>query len=201
MIKPALFTSHLDRWLFSDGFSRASHNPRYVRKIGATAQRIDIVLQGAPRGQRDAVAAVYPQMQVQIPALDVAMKAMLGETASGCLNQPIDFTSNKRQRGWWLVRSEADVESTSTDIGQFIKNWTLPFLDQYISVSDVRDAELRRDGRILRDRNQMLRGVAAILLTAGPAAALDRLHELLGAPGLRTQYARAFDYLEKRRLH
>ena len=200
MLSAALFSPFIDPWVLPHGFRRHANQPRYRRKLGTTTQRIEVSLQGRHRDHPGAVA-VYPWLEVQFPELDAVMEAMLGEARRGSLRQPIDVTSNKLKLGWWLVHNEADIARAAADVGQFITDWTLPFLDQYLTLNDVRDAELRIDGRVMRDRHQMLHGVSAILLTTGPTAALARLNELFGSPGLRTQYAQAFEYLEQRRLN
>ena len=186
------------------GFVRRSKYPRYVRKLGTALQRIDIVLQGRPRDDPTAAVAVYPWLEVSISELDREFISMMGAAlppggTNGALRQPIEFTSSKRAPCRWFVANASGIPLVAAAAGEFIQKWTIPFLDGFCSTADVVETERRRDDRVLRDRMQIWRAVAATSLELGPTAAFELAESHFSAPGLRARYAEAFQYLHVRR--
>ncbi len=126
---------------------------------------------------------------------------MLGETRLGSMRLPMESTAEKRAKGSWLVLDQTQVHATSAEVGQFISDWVLPFLSEYTTVADLIRGELNQDERLIRDHQQVLRAIAAMLITVGPTAALEHLEWKFSKPALRNRFAQAFQYLESRRLN
>lgn len=203
MLPPSAFTPHLDGWLMPSGFVRRSKNPRYVRKLGTSSQRIDMALERSPRDHPTAEVAVYPWLEVSIPEIEREFTLMMGSvlhprSAGSVLRQPIEFTSAKRASGRWYVTDAGEIPGVAQAIGQFIQAWTLPFLDSFRSTADVVKAARTRDDRVLRDYLHIWREVAATSLELGPTAAREFAESRFSAPGLRARYAEAFQHLHLR---
>lgn len=197
-----LLTPYLDSLLVQRGFSRRSQSAKYSRKLGAARQTIEVVADRRHRG--DALAVIQPWIEVAMPEIDGVLLMMadgLPTPPTGTLRQPASFTSFDDEAGHWDLPSEAQAPRIAALVGQFLLKWTVPFLDEYFRPADVIRSVEQRDERVVRDRNQILRGVAAALAVLGPTEALRVLEEQLNAPELRDAYAPVFQYLRRKQLN
>ena len=108
-VRDSLLNS-LDPYMLEQGFSRSKSSLIYKRLIHGSTQKIELSLQIHPKDDPNAAAAVYPQMEVLIPAADTILEEMIGDNlgllegiTGGTSKQPIAFTSEKAHDGRWLV--------------------------------------------------------------------------------------------------
>ena len=126
----------LDPYMLEQGFSRGKSSLIYRRAIGVSTQKIDVSVQIHPKDNLNAAAAVYPQMEVLVPAVDVVMTDMIGDNVGllegvtgGTSKQPIGFMSEKAHTGRWFIYQPESVLGVVVDVKAFIERWTIPFLD------------------------------------------------------------------------
>jgi hypothetical protein len=157
-----------------------------------------------PKDNPNAAAAIYPQMEVIVPEVDSVLEDMVGENVGllegitgGRSKQPIGFLSEKVHDGRWFVYQPDSVLGVVEDIGAFIKRWAIPFLDGYATPEDIIAADQRDDGRLARDRAQMMRVVAAALVSKRKDYAQATMEKWLGTPGTRRRYEQIYDYIQQ----
>ena len=102
--------ARLDPYMLEQGFSRGKSSLIYKRAIGSATQKIDIAVQIHPKDNSNAAAAVYPQMEILVPAVDAVLQEMIGEdigllegVTGGTSKQPIGFMSEKAHNGRWFI--------------------------------------------------------------------------------------------------
>jgi hypothetical protein len=197
---------HLDPYMDVKGFTRGVNSLFYKRKIGDSAQKLDLRLEIHPKDQPNASAALYPFMQIDIPTVDDVLHDMIHDdlgllegVTAGVSRQPIGFTSNKADPGRWYLYQRDSVGEIIRETREFIERWTMPVLDNYASPEQVVAADERGDERLARDRAQMMRVVAAALVIGRKDYAREVIEKQLGAPGARRRYQRVFEYVERYR--
>lgn len=198
--------TRLDPYLFGRGFKRSKSSLIYKRQIMGAAQSIDLALQIHPKDRSDAAAAIYPRMEVLVPAVDEVLDelvqgnlGLLEGVTGGKSKQPIGFTSEKEHPGRWFIFQPDSVPGIVEDLRTFLERWTIPLLDTYATAEDIVAADERNDGRIPRDRAQILRTVAAALVSDRPDRALAVMERWFASPGLRRRYQQVFDFIGPRR--
>lgn len=196
--------NRLDPYMLEKGFSRSKSSFIYKRSLRGSTQKIDLSLQIHPKDNPNAAAAVYPQMEVLIPAADAILEEMIGDNigllegiTGGTSKQPIAFTSEKAHDGRWFVYQPESVPEMVDGIREFIERWTIPFLDTYSTAEDVLVVDQREDGRLARDRAQMMRVVAAALAGKRKDYAQAIMEKWLGSPGTRRRYEQVYDYIQQ----
>jgi hypothetical protein len=194
----------LDPYMLEKGFSRGRSSLIYKRTIRGSTQKIDISAQIHPKDNPNAAAAVYPQMEVLIPAVDAVLEDMIADNigllegiTGGTSKQPVGFTSEKAHKGRWFIYQADSVPGLVADIKTFIERWTMPFLDSYATPEDILAADQRDDGRLARDRAQMMRVVAAALVGKRKDYAQATMEKWLGTPGSRRRYEQVYDYIQR----
>lgn len=193
----------LDPYMKSMGFKRRNHSLIYKRSLGAAIQIIDLEIQIHPRDNPNAAAAVYPIMEVLMPEVDRILQDMIGGDIAllegitgGTSRQPIDFTSEKEQLGRWFIYQSDSVVEAVKNVQKFIERWTMPFLDGYTTPQDVVATDERDDGRMVRDRAQMMRVVAAAIVCGRRDYAQALMDKRLGSVGARRLYHKIFEYIQ-----
>lgn len=194
----------LDSYMFERGFSRGKTSLVYKRTIGSSTQKIDVALQVHPKDNPNASAAVYPQMEVLMPAVDAVLEEMVGDNlgllegiTGGTSKQPIGFTSEKAHNGRWFIYQPDSVPSVIDDIRAFLERWTMPLLDRYTTPADIIAVDQQDDARLTRDRAQMMRVVAAALVSKRRDYAQTTMEKWLGAPGTRRRYEKVYEYIQQ----
>lgn len=194
---------HLDPYMEVKGFARGSNSLFYKRKLGSSAQKLDLRLEIHPKDQPNASAALYPFMQIDIPSVDDVLMDMIDDdlgllegVTAGVSRQPIGFTSSKADPGRWYIYQRDSVQEIIRKAREFIERWTMPVLDNYTSPEQVVAAEERGDDRLAQDRAQMMRVVAAALVIGRKDYAQEMLAKRLGAPGAQRRYQRVYEYVE-----
>jgi hypothetical protein len=194
----------LDPYMAEHGFRRGRNSLIYKRAFAGATQIVDLAFDVRPKEDPVAVAALYPRMEVQIPAVDAVLEAMVGG-ASGALRgysdalsrQPVGFTAEKADDGRWYVCRLQDLPAAVDEVRTFLERWTMPLLDVYATPEDMVAAEERGDGRVVRDRPQLIRIVAAALVCGRRDFAQALMAKHLGAPGARRMHQQVFDYIQR----
>jgi hypothetical protein len=194
----------LDPYMAEHGFSRNAKGLIYKRQLQGSTQTVDIALQIHPKDNPKAAAAVYPIMEVLVPAVDRVLEDMVGNNlgllegvTKGLSNQPIEFTSNKAEKARWFIYQPESMPGIVESIRVFVERWTIPFLDVYATPQDIVAADEREDGRMVADRAHRMRVVAAALVCHRKDYAQALMEKRLGALGARRRYQQVFDYIQK----
>jgi hypothetical protein len=193
----------LDAYMSDHGFRRGKNSLIYKRVIAGSTQIIDLTFDVRPKEDPVALAALYPRMEVQIPAVDAVLEDMVGG-ATGELagyseartRQGIHFTAEKADPGRWYVYRLQDLPAAVEQVRAFLDRWTMPLLDVYATPEDMVAAQARDDGRLTHARPQLVRVIAAALVCGKRDYAHALLEKRLGAPGARRLYKPVFDYVE-----
>lgn len=193
----------LDPYMAEHDFKRRKASLVYKRVRGGATQTIDIPIQIHPREMPNATAAIYPFMEVHIPAVDEVLDDMISGNmglmegvTGGKSNQPIGFTSEKRHTGRWYAYQPDSIADIVDEIHAVIVRWAKPFLDGYVTPEDIIAIDQSNDGRLVRDRAQMMRVVAAALVCNQPDYAQALMEKWLGATGLLKRYKQVYDYIQ-----
>ena len=117
----------LDAYMSEHRFERGKNSLLYKRVVASSTQVIDISFEVHPKDTPAAVAALYPTMEVLVPAVDAVLEAMVGG-ASGALRgysdarskQPIGFTSEKADPGRWYLRQLSDLPATVEEVANVV---------------------------------------------------------------------------------
>ena len=200
----AIMEKLLDPYMATHDFKRAKTNLIYKRRLGETTQIIDLQIYMRPTDNRNAIAAVYPSMTILMPSVDSIFDNMTGNNKLprvgydlGRSTQPIGITSLKEDPGRWYIYQPESVPDVVEKIRVFIEQWTMLVLDTYYTPEDVVAAYERGDRRIVLDRMQMLRVVAALVACNRNDYAQSLMNKKFGSRGLRRDYEHIFDYLQK----
>jgi hypothetical protein len=194
----------LDPYMSAQEFNRRKASLIYKRVMRGSTQKIDLAVQIHPKDNLNAAAAVYPSMEILVPHVDAILDKMVCKNlgllegiTGGTSKQPIEFTSQKAQLGRWFLYQPDSVSGVVDDIRAFLENWTMPFLDNYTTPEDIVIADERNDGRIVRDRAQLMRVVAAALFLKRRDYAQEIMETRLGAPGIRRRYQQIYDFIQR----
>ncbi len=194
----------LDPYMRDNAFARHKTSLIYTRKLHGSTQKIHLPIQIHPSDNPHAAAALYPQMEVFLPAVDRVRDAMIGDdlgllegVTGRTSHQPIGFTAEKAHPGRWYIFQTDSVADVVSEMKAFIERWTMPFLDGYATPDDMLEADRKNDGRMIRDRAQIVRVVAAALVCNQKGYALELMGKWLGAPGLRKRYERVYKFIEQ----
>lgn len=124
-------------------------------------------------------------------------RGLLEGVTRGLSNQPIEFTAQKAEKARWYVYQPDSVLEIVQGIRSFMERWTMPFLDAYATPEDIVAADEREDGRMVADRAQRMRVVAAALVCKRKTYAQAIMEKRLGALGARRRYQQVYDYIEQ----
>jgi hypothetical protein len=206
-IKACLIASleaSLDPYMAEQGFTRRAKSLVYKREYQGSTQSVDVEVQIHPKDNPNAAAAIYPIMEVHVPAVDQVLEDMIGDNlgllegvTKGLSNQPIEFTAQKAEKARWYVYQPDSVSEIVQSIRLFMERWTMPFLDVYATPEDIVAADEREDGRMVADRAHTMRVVAAALVCNKRDYALAQMEKWLGATFVRKRYQQVFDYIER----
>ena len=194
----------LDPYMAGHGFVRRPKSLVYKREYQGSTQSIDITVQIHPKDNTQCTAAVYPRMEVHVPAVDRVLEDMidgnlglLEGVTKGLSNQPIEFTSQKVENARWYVYQPDSIPGIVQGIRDFIERWTMPFLDAYATPQDIVATDEREDGRMVADRAHRMRVVAAALVCNRKEYAQGLMERRFGSLGLRRRYQQVYDYIER----
>lgn len=205
-ITKLLFTE-LEQWLDpalkARHFNRRSNSLRYVRKINGSTQVLNMVLDQKSIDRSTYIAAIYPRILIEIPDVDNILRKLtdnnnllLEGTTKGKSDQPIAFTSFDKHSGRWLLKHTDDIPSMLHHIEHFLVQWTIPFLEEYSTPEDLIQKHTSNDRRVLRDRANFLRIIAAALASNQVETAKQILSENFSSPLLRERYHSVFSMVD-----
>ena len=193
----ALF-SELDDYFANNNFKRRKNGMVYSRRIGTTIQKIEMTYFSHPFYHRDALAHIYPHIQVFFPAINrTAQKFADGIIPATWMDkftirQPAQVYTQSRD---FLVFS-AHGNDLKREMIAFFEEYTMPLLDQLTREEDYIVLFENGDKRIIWDDNQYWYLISAYV-NAGHLEKAYRLAETrFGKPGSREQYAKVFAFLE-----
>lgn len=184
----------LDGWLRGHGFSRRAGSLIFSRRLPTAEQKLELTLQLHPSDNREASAAVYPHVVVDMPSVTSKVVEMIGgehtlQGYCGSLRQPLGWLSEGNGTGRWHLYEEPSVFSFVSELRDFLGAYGLPFFDNYRTQQDVVSAYQRGDKRIPITDNQLLRVGAAMPLSGQADDARQALQERFGKPGRKAQFA------------
>lgn len=193
----------VDKPLIAAGFRRGKNSLIYSREVGDSMQKIDVAIEHHPKDDPNSAAAVYPQLEVRMGSVNsLVMEMVGGDPALNAapditLREPIAFTSgNKGLGARWFIYQADSVPGVIAEMKAFLQEWTIPFLDCYMTPAQICDAYDHGDGRVLPGLRQWLRVVAAMVLCGRKADAMSVMERHFGKPGPRRRYHRVFEYLQ-----
>jgi hypothetical protein len=206
-IKSALIFSleqELDQYMADRGFKRFKASLSYLRNVANTVQRLDIPIQIHPSDNPNSAAAIYPWMEVRIPPVDRILDEMIGAdfgllegVSGGTSKQPISFISQKQHTGRWYVYQPDSISEIVVEMRTVFETWAMPLLETYRNAEDIVAADERGDQRLIRDRAQIMRVVAAAIACGRRDYARKVMEKAFSAPGARTRYAKVFEFIEQ----
>lgn len=186
---------HFDRCLFAHGFSRRKNASVYTRKIADTTQRIMIQATSSPiNADRSIIALILPVYAITYPEVNRIAAEMLGE------EKPRDYTLKHQVHtlskpvSWWYYREEYSIDEIACEIADFFDRTVLPFLDDYASVQGFIGCYQAGDKRFPYTHGDYIFPASAYVCTGQPEKGLAVLEKHLSKPGLRRQYAKAWEY-------
>lgn len=191
--------SELDFYFNENGFIRRCNSLIYTRKIDGVIQKAEIVFFSNPSYHADALAHIYPHIQIYIPSVNGTAK----EFASHCIpskwldqftiRQPIQIYSIS---GDFYLMDVNDYESLKDQLLDFFKVYAMPLFNDLTSEQDYLLLYESKDKRIIWDDNQYLYIAATYLNNHGLNKAKEVIENGFGKKGLRKKYNEVFEYFE-----
>lgn len=191
--------SELDFYFNENSFIRRCNSLIYTRKIDGVIQKAEIVFFSNPSYHADALAHIYPYIQIYIPSVNGTAK----EFASHCIpskwldqftiRQPIQIYSRS---GDFYLMDVNDYESLKDQLLEFFKKNAMPLFNDLTSEKDYLSLYEYKDKRIIWDDIQYLYIAAAYLNNHDLNKAKEVIENRFGKKGLRNKYKEVFEYLE-----
>jgi hypothetical protein len=123
--------------------------------------------------------------------------AFRGRVAGLIRREQIQNLAPKGQRPYWFLYSLDHPEEVLNQLKQFIAEWVVPFLQEYVSLDALLMGYERNDWRLEGGGPRFHLYIAACYAIQGsPSKGLDVLNRRFDRPGLRNEYAQAFNYLQ-----
>lgn len=195
----------LDPYLSGEKFRRPAKSLEYVRSVDAGTQRLALVFDAAPRYDPRALGHLLPQMRFIFPELNQRVVDIVGDDVPSLVGSTrITFYQQLQNASphdvrigtpAWLVFDTSSAHACIGAIREFIKHWSIPFLNRYTTVKALTVGFEEQDERLPHDRRFWLFVIAAYTLLDQPGKAMRILEAKFGKPGLRRQHARVFEYV------
>ena len=183
--------SELDFYFNENSFIRRCNSLIYTRKIDGVIQKAEIVFFSNPSYRADALAHIYPYIQIYIPSVNGTAK----EFASHCIpskwldqftiRQPIQIYSRS---GDFYLMDVNDYESLKDQLLEFFKKNAMPLFNDLTSEKDYLSLYEYKDKRIIWDDIQYLYIAAAYLNNHDLNKAKEVIENRFGKKGLRNKY-------------
>ncbi|MEO8585037.1 MAG: hypothetical protein ABI584_02650 [Acidobacteriota bacterium] len=180
---------------------RGVKSGKYFRVLNEARQVLEIAIHVRPRYEPEAQLHVYPMVEAQMPSVNqialemVRDKALLGNALEVTIRQPLEMTAPAAKQRRWFVGGEDTYSDVSASIVESVKNWGVPFFDDYRGPADLVRGYERSDPRLLVQQHFVVYVAAAYLLLGRTHDAESVLKNRLGSQGLQKRYARAFEYV------
>jgi hypothetical protein len=197
--------AELDAFLRSHRFYRQDGSLAYLRQVADCSQELRILFDHNPTYQPAAIAHLLPQLVVTLDKVNKIVLEMLGEepllvgSTSITFSEQLQNAAPKEQRCVsWYVFDPDSWRASLVSIREFMRLWTMPFLNEYISAEAITRGYEKQDERLVNDRRFFVIVAAAYLSLDQAQNALEVLEEKFRRPGARRQYAKAFEYVTAR---
>ena len=151
--------SELDFYFEERGFKRRKNGLIYVRKVGTTIQKIDMVFFSNPSYYQNVLAHIYPHMQILFPNVNSTAKIFASKLIPEkwldkfTIRQPIQIYSNSED---FCLKDISNYECLKEEMLAFLKEYTMPLLEQLTCEKDYLSLYENKDKRIIWDNNQFL---------------------------------------------
>ncbi len=188
------FSDNLDQWMKAQNFGRRSGSMIYSRRCSEATQKLEVMVQLHPSDNREASAAVYPQIVISMPAVEAKVAEMIGGHESlvgyiGPLRQPLEWLSEKKATARWYVYQQDSIPAIALHLRQFFATYASPFLDSCQRPEEFAFGHGQGDTRVPTTDEQALRVGAAMLLVGRTGDARELLGERFGKLGRRAKFA------------
>jgi hypothetical protein len=196
--------SEADASLAKVGFARSAKGIRYARKLPEAMQVFNISLAVRPKYHREAIAHIYPRVNLSIwPVCEVAEKlvsespVLLANAPDVMVNRPLEHLVPKAQRIQWYAYRADDFDHIAGSVAAQCLKWGLPFLDDYRTALDVVRGHESGDERPRLQENWYVFVIAAYLCLGRREAALETANRAFALPGPRRKFAPVFASLDQ----
>jgi hypothetical protein len=200
-----VFFPTLDRFLTTCGLERRGYE--YLRRTTEASQKLVIALEYHPTYHSNALVHIKPVVVISMPAVNKLALEMvrdpwlLANAPQITLSQPIDtLVPSEKRLQWYVYRSE-EIKAVSESLGEFVKQWVIPFLEEYQTPRDIIAHYEQQDPRPLGQRHWYVYVSASYLLINDTANAKKVLEKHLGTAGMRKRFANAFNYFKDCRTY
>ena len=193
------FTSELDSYFQENEFKRRKNSLVYMRKTGASSQKIEMTFFSHPSYHRDALAHIYPHMEIYFPNINRTAEQFAGNLIpekwihTFTIRQPVQIYSQSEE---FYFKDRDDHAYLKQAIINFFRKNTMPLLDNLKDERDYLKRFEKKDPRIIWDNNQYLYVTSAYINEQKFEKARQVMENRFGKPGLRRQYADAFSFVE-----
>jgi len=199
-ILDGVLTDKLDEWMSTERFIRRSGSMTYTRRCAEATQKLELTMQLHPSDNREASAAVYPQIVVSMPAVEAKVAELIGEQASlagygGPLRQPLEWLSEKKASARWFVFQQQSVPAIVDDLREFLGCYAMPFLDSYQTPDDLILAFNHGRQCVPMTDEQTLRIGAAMLLVGRIENARKLFGDRFGKAGRRAMFSPVLSFV------
>jgi hypothetical protein len=184
------------------GFKRSKRSVHYKRKGINASHIIAFFADFFPPYRPGAEALILPRMHLLMPsvserALDLVEgnEILLAARPEVIINQPIEWAAPKGHRPYWYATGPAEFQDRVRKIVVFIQTWVNPFLDDLTGPESLTKLYLQDDPRLILQQFQYIYVVAAFDILGRREQACSVLETKLGKPGLRREFAVAFENL------
>lgn len=188
--------SELDFYFEERGFKRRKNGLIYVRKVGTTIQKIDMVFFSNPSYYQNVLAHIYPHMEILFPNVNSTAKIFASKLIPEkwldkfTIRQPIQIYSNSED---FCLKDISNYECLKEEMLAFFKEYTMPLLEQLTCEKDYLALYENKDKRIIWDDNQFLYIASAYFNEHRLKEATQVIEKRFGKPGLRKRYKQVFD--------
>ena len=131
--------SELDFYFEERGFKRRKNGLIYVRKVGTTIQKIDMVFFSNPSYYQNVLAHIYPHMEILFPNVNSTAKIFASKLIPEkwldkfTIRQPIQIYSNSED---FCLKDISNYECLKEEMLAFFKEYTMPLLEQLTCEKD-----------------------------------------------------------------
>ena len=192
--------SELDFYFEEKGFKRRKNGLIYTRKINTTIQKIDMVFFSNPSYQQNALAHIYPHIQIFFPDVNNTAKIFSSNLIPEkwlnkfTIRQPIQIGSPSED---YFLKDITNYKYLKMEILAFFEKYTMPLLENLTCAKDYLALYENKDQRIIWDNNQFLYVASAYFNKHELQTAYQVIEKRFGKSGLYRQYKEAFSFFEK----
>lgn len=191
--------SELDFYFKENGFTRRRDSLVYTRKIDGVIQKAEIVFFSNPSYHADALAHIYPHIQIYISSVNSTTKEYASHIIPSkwldqfTIRQPIEIYSNS---GDFYLVDVNDYESLKDQLLEFFKKNAMPLFNDLTSEKDYLLLYENKDKRIIWDDNQYLYIAATYFNNHDLNKSKEVIENRFSKKGLRNKYKEVFEYFE-----